>query len=75
MQKHFLNFYHIDLYRLKESSEAFGLGLNEIFSDPFNIIAVEWAEKLGSNLPKKRLDIKLTMLDDNRRKIEYGESS
>lgn len=74
-QKLFSNFYHIDLYRVSKNEEIEPLGLFDFFSDSKNIIAIEWAEKLGSNLPKKRLNIKLTMLDDNRRKIEYGESS
>jgi len=61
--------YHIDLYRLERPSEAKGLGLEEIWSNPYNIITIEWAEKIKKLLPKKGIDIKFEYTGKNKRKI------
>lgn len=68
-------FYHIDLYRIESVREIEGLGIGEIMSDPQNIVAIEWAEKMGDLLPKKRWDVHFEYLSDNlkrRIKIEYA---
>ena len=49
--------YHVDLYRLQTVSEMEGVGLPEIFADPNAYKVVEWSERLGTLLPKKRIDI------------------
>ena len=61
--------YHIDLYRLDEITEIDSLGLTEIFSNPKNIVFIEWAEKLGKLLTQQaiRIDIKIT--SENNREI------
>ncbi|MEK7558686.1 MAG: tRNA (adenosine(37)-N6)-threonylcarbamoyltransferase complex ATPase subunit type 1 TsaE, partial [Patescibacteria group bacterium] len=52
------NFYHIDLYRINmEKYETSELGLDEIIRERKDIIAVEWAEKMGDLLPKNRWEI------------------
>lgn len=65
-----LNFFHIDLYRVDSASKMIGLGIDEIFNNKKNIIAVEWAEKLGKTLPKRRIDIKFTYLNKDQRNID-----
>lgn len=65
-------FFHIDLYRLENTQEIAGLGLNEIFADSSNFVAVEWAEKLDKLLPKQRIDIRFIILDGNSRKISIS---
>ncbi len=69
-------FYHIDLYRIEKPNEAKVLGLEEIFSDPKAIVAIEWAEKIASllsdgkkMLPGERIDICFQYIDDKKRKI------
>ncbi|MDO8573667.1 MAG: tRNA (adenosine(37)-N6)-threonylcarbamoyltransferase complex ATPase subunit type 1 TsaE, partial [Candidatus Daviesbacteria bacterium] len=57
--------YHIDLYRVENISE---LGLQEILSDPNNIVLIEWAEKL-KNLPKGTIKISIQKGDGNKREI------
>ena len=47
--------YHLDLYRIDDFRS---LGLDEIFENE-KIKVIEWAEKLGSALPKKRIDVKI----------------
>lgn len=62
-------FYHIDLYRIESAKDIQGLGLEEILNDKNVIVAIEWAEKLGSLLPNKRIDIYFEYLSENKRKI------
>lgn len=57
--------YHIDLYRVENISS---LGLEEIWSDPNNIILIEWAEKL-KELPKGTVKISIQKEGSSRRKI------
>lgn len=65
-------FYHIDLYRTETEADIKGLGLEELFA-PDNIVVIEWAEKLGSLLPSKRVDIHFELLDDDKRKLIIQE--
>ncbi|MEK7499620.1 MAG: tRNA (adenosine(37)-N6)-threonylcarbamoyltransferase complex ATPase subunit type 1 TsaE, partial [Patescibacteria group bacterium] len=46
--------YHLDAYRLNENKkeEVENLGLRDIWSDPKNIIVIEWAEKIKDWLPR-----------------------
>ena len=61
--------YHVDLYRLQTISEIEGIGLPEIFADSTAYTIVEWAERLGDSLPKKRLDIHFTTAADDSHTI------
>lgn len=63
-------FYHIDLYRISEITEARGLGLEEIFADKKAITVIEWADRIKEILPKKRIDIYFEYLDENKRRIK-----
>jgi len=63
--------YHLDLYRV-EAEELEELGLSDILSDLSSIVVIEWAEKLGSWLPKRRIDIKFTVLSDGKHSIEIN---
>ena len=67
------SFYHIDLYRTESENDLAGLGIEEILQDPKNIVVIEWAEKLGSLLPKSRIDINFTYVSDIKRKIVIYE--
>ena len=63
------SFYHMDAYRLSNSQEALDLGIEEIWDDPSNIIAIEWADKIADILPEKRIDLCFESLGENERKI------
>jgi tRNA threonylcarbamoyladenosine biosynthesis protein TsaE len=65
-------FYHIDLYRIKNKEDVEVLGLEEIWSNPENIVAIEWAEKIKEILPKKRIDIYFEYVSENQRKISLS---
>lgn len=64
-------FYHIDLYRVKGDKDIEGLGIDEILSDDQNIVAIEWAEKLGTRIPQERVDISFEYISDNERQITW----
>ena len=65
-----LNLYHVDLYRIRDINDARGLGLEEIWSNPKNIVVIEWAEKIEKILPKKAIKIYFEYLGENRRRIK-----
>jgi tRNA threonylcarbamoyladenosine biosynthesis protein TsaE len=49
--------WHFDLYRLRASEEAWELGIEDAFRDGISLI--EWPERLGSLLPRRRLLVAL----------------
>ncbi|MCL4365971.1 tRNA (adenosine(37)-N6)-threonylcarbamoyltransferase complex ATPase subunit type 1 TsaE [Patescibacteria group bacterium] len=60
--------YHIDLYRLENITDIGQLGLEEIWSNPNNVILIEWAEKINK-LPKGTIKIFIHKEGLNKRKI------
>ena len=69
--------YHYDLYRLKEASEFFELGVEEAFYEGVSL--VEWPEKMGSFAPRNMWHItieaegekrKITISTDDEKKIK-----
>jgi len=65
----FQDFYHIDCYRIQKPKDILGLGFREIISDPKNIVAVEWADRIKKIMPQNATWIKFTFVDKNTRKI------
>ena len=61
-------FYHLDLYRVSGRAEFVELGLEEILYGR-GAVAIEWAEKLGKDLPTERLGVHLTFLGEVERNI------
>ena len=54
--------YHVDLYRISEG-EIDELGLDEYFSDD-GITVIEWAERLGEEIPENALAVTLTYKEE-----------
>jgi len=63
-------FYHIDCYRIKKPKEILDLGFKEIVSDPKNIVAIEWADRIKKFLPNDVLTLKFEFIDKTKRRIE-----
>ena len=65
--------YHMDAYRLEDNNEDIG------FKDYFNkggITIIEWADIIKKELPKKRLEIRFKVIDEDTRVLiftPYGE--
>jgi len=67
----FTDFYHIDCYRIKNKKDILELGFAEIISNPKNIVAIEWPEKIKKALPKNTIEIKFKFVDKNKREINF----
>jgi tRNA threonylcarbamoyladenosine biosynthesis protein TsaE len=65
------NFYHIDCYRLKNHKDILELDFKNIISDPKNIVAVEWPEKIKKALPKNFTKIQFNSIDEKKREIIF----
>ena len=63
------NFYHIDCYRIKKAKELLDLGFRRIISSPGNIVAIEWADRVKSLLPKNYILVKFEFVGSDIRKI------
>ncbi|MEM0923632.1 MAG: tRNA (adenosine(37)-N6)-threonylcarbamoyltransferase complex ATPase subunit type 1 TsaE [Pseudomonadota bacterium] len=57
--------WHADLYRLTGPEEVDELGLLDALSHA--ILLIEWPDRLGEDLPERRLDIELSHLAQGRR--------
>ena len=54
---------HMDFYRLNDKTNIYDLDIIESFENAISII--EWPEKLIEFIPEKRLNIKLSFVDDD----------
>ena len=54
--------WHFDLYRLRSSDEAWELGIEDAFCEGISLI--EWPDRLGPLLPRRRLEITLLFADE-----------
>lgn len=50
--------WHVDAYRLRDPDEILELGLDD--AQPEGILLIEWPERLGPHLPRRRLDLTLS---------------
>jgi len=67
--RNFKYFYHFDCYRLNSPEEMLELGFKNIISDPKNIVAIEWPEKISKLLPQNNISITFEHLEENKREI------
>jgi tRNA threonylcarbamoyladenosine biosynthesis protein TsaE len=63
-----LPLFHIDLYRLEDSSDLQDLGLDELLYDRA-VFAIEWAEKMSGDLPAGHLAMTFEITADDYRRI------
>jgi tRNA threonylcarbamoyladenosine biosynthesis protein TsaE len=57
--------YHIDLYRIDNEADLAELGLDEYLGGE-GVCIIEWADRLGSELPDERIDVHIDFCDDAR---------
>ena len=68
-----LPLYHMDVYRLDGNTE--GVGIEEYYNKG-GIVIIEWAKTIKDILPEDRLEIKIKVIDENRRMLvitPYGQ--
>ena len=63
-------FCHLDLYRVNKVAEFSELGLEEILYGQ-TAVAIEWAERLGEDLPEERLEVRLIFKDESSRNLIF----
>ena len=72
-QLHELLVYHFDLYRITSMAELYDLGYEEFLRGD-GICVIEWAERLGDLLPRKRYDVHFSLgANESERHITIGE--
>ena len=59
--------WHCDLYRLTSADECLELGLIEAIHD--HLCFIEWPERMGSYLPKNRIDIRINATNEYSREF------
>ena len=62
-----LTLYHLDVYRITNSSDDFEL---EEYFENDGVCVIEWAEQIMNLIPDNRLDIIIRDLGDEKRQIE-----
>ena len=67
--KRFRHLIHIDTYRLESEEELRSIGWDEIYSEPENLIVVEWPERVSGLIPEDALRIEFKFIDDETREI------
>jgi len=65
----FLNFYHIDAYRLNNDDEFVQIGGREIVGGG-GITVIEWSERIANSLPPEAIHITLEITGSNSRLIK-----
>ena len=63
-----LRLFHADLYRIRNVVELDEIGLGEIMGCD-GVTVIEWAEKMIELLPKERLFISISIVDDQTREL------
>ena len=61
--------HHADLYRLRGGGDEQELGLEEL-PGPHGVLAIEWAERLGSEPWTRRVRVRLSHAGEDQRRIE-----
>lgn len=59
---------HADLYRLNSVADLHDLGLSD-YLDEHHVVAIEWADKAGADLPADRLEIHLHHRSNTSRSV------
>jgi len=63
--------YHADLYRLEKELDVEGLGWEEfIFGEGISLL--EWAEKIPGILPEERIEVRISWIGPEERKIRIA---
>ncbi|NOQ47528.1 MAG: tRNA (adenosine(37)-N6)-threonylcarbamoyltransferase complex ATPase subunit type 1 TsaE [Desulfobulbaceae bacterium] len=66
-----ISLYHIDCYRLAGEDDVEGAGLTDYLHTK-GICVIEWPDRLGSFVPKERLEITMAIDESERRKVSFS---
>ncbi len=65
-------FCHVDAYRLNSGQDLVSLGIEEFFSSPKTVTAIEWSEKVKDIIPVRAKNIYLKVVSENEREIQLN---
>lgn len=71
MKKYAPSVLHIDAYRVS-AKDILDLGWKEITTDAYNIVIVEWADRIKKIIPRGSLWVKFKWLNKNKREISLN---
>src|SRR5690242_17689748 len=57
-----ISVYHIDLYRIETERELATLGLDEIMSDPQNLVLIEWGERFPRLVRERDMEVAISRI-------------
>lgn len=60
---------HIDCYRLSKPDELLNLDWREIIEDQYNLVVVEWPERIKELLPANSIKVEFEFISENERRI------
>lgn len=66
-------FYHFDFYRINKESELHDIGIEDYFNDEQSVIFIEWGNLFPEVLPKKRVEISISYLNEYEREFNFIE--
>ena len=62
--------FHYDLYRISDVEELTEIGFYDFAGKDDSITLIEWSEKLEDELPERRIDIFIEVIDETKRKFK-----
>lgn len=67
-------FYHMDLYRLDTVSDVLSIGMDDYIHDE-SVVVIEWAERCPEILPNGFINVKIEILEENKRSIDLSSDN
>lgn len=65
--------WHLDCYRLAGFRDLETIQLHRLFTDPMNIILIEWPERIGDGLPRDHIEIRFEHAGGDKRSVTIPE--
>ena len=62
--------YHFDFYRINDLREVIDMGFEE-YIDSDGLCLIEWPEKIDALIPEETLKVKINIIDDKTRVLEF----
>ncbi len=68
-----LRLWHVDCYRLSGHADLAALDLHRVFTDPHNLVLIEWAQRVLSALPIDHITVRMEHAGHDKRTISVNE--
>lgn len=69
----FKKIFHFDFYRIKKLYELYDIGIEDYLNDDNAIVLIEWAELWKEIIPQVHYEIKIEILNEQKRKISIAK--